>query len=372
MARPGVSSASPLVSVIIPAWNAEKTLPATLQSAAAQTYRNVEILIIDDGSTDGTAEIAAEFCRAHQQARYLRKRNGGVASARNLGIGEAKGEWIAPLDADDLWHPTRIEKMIAAALAVPERVGFTYCWQRVIDERGRVVGSEKGWAFSGPAFLQLSYINAVGGGSGLLLERSALRKIGGYDESLHSRNAQGCEDVMVQLQVARNFPVAVVPEYLVGWRLHKANMSGDLERMSRSYKLVYRILLGQGAEIPDQILRWTQANWNFDIAQQAAMDQNYSDAIVHLLKAFELDPAGSGAMLAYRLIRGMARPMISRPPLPAESFYDLDPAAVFSTDPHQWRWLSSMKTWLQRSRIQTLAALDRSSSPRLESGVASA
>ena len=332
----------------------------------------MEILIIDDGSTDGTGDIASEFCSTHQRARYLRKTNGGVASARNLGIAEAKGEWIAPLDADDLWHPTRIEKMIAAAQAAPERVGFVYCWQRVIDERGRIVASEKGWAFSGPAFLQLSYINAVGGGSGLLLERSALRKIGGYDESLHSRNAQGCEDVMVQLQVARNFPVAVVPEYLVGWRLHKANMSGDIERMSRSYKLVYRILVEQGAEIPRHVLRWTEASLDLDVAQQAAIDGNYSEAIVGLLKSLELDPTGSAATLAYRVIHKLARAMMFRLPLPAKSFYDVDPAAVLSTDPHRSGWLASMKTWLQKIRVQNLAALDRGSSIRLGGGVASA
>jgi glycosyltransferase involved in cell wall biosynthesis len=83
---------SSLVSVIVPAWNSERTLLQTLQSAAAQTHANLEILIIDDGSTDRTAEIAAEFCACDHRARVIRKENGGLASARNRGIDESTGQ----------------------------------------------------------------------------------------------------------------------------------------------------------------------------------------------------------------------------------------------------------------------------------------
>src|SRR5690242_18385247 len=124
---------SPLISVVVPAWNAQATLGETLASVAAQTYDKLEIIIVDDGSTDRTADVAREFCEAEPRARLIRKKNGGVASARNAGIAEAKGDWIAPIDADDLWHPTRVAKMVAAALATPKPVGFVYCWQRPID-----------------------------------------------------------------------------------------------------------------------------------------------------------------------------------------------------------------------------------------------
>ena len=105
----------PLVSVIIPAWNAEATLLETLQSAASQTYPNIEIIIIDDGSTDGTAAIARDFCAGEPRARLVRQDNQGLSAARNRAVAESRGTWIAPLDADDLWHPTTVEKQVGRA-----------------------------------------------------------------------------------------------------------------------------------------------------------------------------------------------------------------------------------------------------------------
>jgi glycosyl transferase family 2 len=361
-----MSPHEPLVSVIVPAWNAERTLGETLRSAVAQTYRNLEIVIVDDGSTDTTADIAKDFCGAQPNARYIRKDNGGVASARNLGIAEAKGEWIAPLDADDLWHPTRTEKMMAAALAAPEPIGFVYCWQRAIDERSTIIGSERGWAYAGRAFRQFAYINAVGGGSGLLLARAAVRHVAGYDETLRARHAQGCEDMMIQLRVARDFPVAVVPEYLVGWRQHGSNMSGDVDQMRRSYELVYRALVEEGDPIPDEVMRWTEANWHFELAQEAAVSRNRVEVVRRLSKALELDPAGSAAMLAYRLMRSIVRRIRGPLARPALSFYEVDPAADFSTDPHELPRLLALKTRLHEARLRRLAALDCSMAAKIK------
>ena len=78
----------PLVSVIVPAWNSERTIRDTLESIAAQTYRNIEILIIEDGSTDSTGAVADEFCKSEPRARVIRKQNGGLSSARNRGISD--------------------------------------------------------------------------------------------------------------------------------------------------------------------------------------------------------------------------------------------------------------------------------------------
>ena len=115
-------------------------LAETLQSAAAQTHRSLEILIVDDGSTDRTAEIAVEFCTSEPRARLIRQGNCGVAAARNRAIDEAKAEYIAPLDADDLWHPQKIERQLETFAASPPGVGLVYCWYASIgcDEPGTV------------------------------------------------------------------------------------------------------------------------------------------------------------------------------------------------------------------------------------------
>src|SRR5688500_7051125 len=199
----GDEGEGPLVSVVIPAFNAEDSLEATLSSVANQTYRKLEIVIVDDGSTDGTAEIAEAFCARDRRGVLLRKPNGGVASARNCGLAHAKGEWVAPVDADDLWHPAKIGKQVSAALAAPERPGFVYCWFRTIDGAGRVTGSGEAHRVTGPALRRLAYCNFVGNGSAPLIDRQAAIAAGGYAEELQRGGAQGCEDALIQLRLAR-------------------------------------------------------------------------------------------------------------------------------------------------------------------------
>jgi glycosyltransferase involved in cell wall biosynthesis len=103
------------VTVVVPVWNAEPTLLGTLESAAMQ----LEIVIVSGGSNNASPSIAAACCEKEPRARLISKPNGGAASARNHGMEHARGKWIAPLDADDLWHPTKIAKQVTAALNAP-------------------------------------------------------------------------------------------------------------------------------------------------------------------------------------------------------------------------------------------------------------
>src|SRR5205085_903879 len=130
----------PKVSVIIPACNAGSTVAESLRSAAEQSWTVLEIIVVDDGSSDRTADVVRDFCAREPRARLVRQPNLGVAAARNRAIEESSGEWIAPLDSDDLWHPRKIEVQLAAAVVKPN-VGLVYNWSRVIDTCGRVIGS---------------------------------------------------------------------------------------------------------------------------------------------------------------------------------------------------------------------------------------
>src|SRR5262245_57856494 len=98
----------PVVSVVVPAFNAGATLDQTLRSVRAQTYTHLEVIVVDDGSKDATAEIALAHAKSDARIRLVRQANGGVASARNAGIREARAALVAPIDADDLWAPTKI------------------------------------------------------------------------------------------------------------------------------------------------------------------------------------------------------------------------------------------------------------------------
>lgn len=348
----------PLVSVVVPAWNAGRTIAETLNSVAAQTYSNIEILIVDDGSTDATARIAAEFCVREPRARLISTPNSGVAAARNRGIAEAAGKWIAPVDADDVWHPTKIEKQVAGALSALEAPGFVYCWHRLIDREGRVTGSGPHWQLKGRAFRRLAYLNVVENGSALLLSRNAALEVGGYDESLRARQAQGCEDVMIQLQIARRHPIGVVPEYLVGHRRHDDNMSGDFEQILRSWRFVYAQISSEAA-LPRSLTRWVDGKCEFDIAERRLAAGETSDGLKHLALALVRDPVRCSAILAYRAARS-ARRRLSRPTQEPQrpSFYSLDPKAPMTGDQHQLERFSGWIDRLNAGRLQRLAAAD--------------
>lgn len=230
----------PLVSVIVPAWNAEQTLAETLQSAAAQTHRDLEILIVDDGSTDRTPDIAAEYCASDPRARLIRQDNRGVAAARNRAIDEATGEYIAPLDADDLWQPEKIERQLRTFAESPPSVGLVYCWYRMIDDGGSV--TEAPWApvMEGSVFRRHLKWN-FGTGSSPLIRRSALGALR-YSRELGEAGNEGCEDWLLQLNIAAGHEVACTRAFLLGYRQSAAAMSADKDRMIRSHVQMYEIV----------------------------------------------------------------------------------------------------------------------------------
>ena len=349
-------SPGPLVSVIVPAWNAQVTLGETLRSVAAQTYRNLEIVIVDDGSTDRTAAVAEAFCAAEPRARLVRKANGGVASARNLGIEEAKGEWVAPVDADDLWHPTKIEKQVAAALAAPEPPGFVYCWYQNIDEGGCVISSGLRWRIEGRALKPLAYCNPVQNGSALLLLRTAALEVGGYDAGLRARGSEGCEDVMIQLRIARSHPVAMVPEHLVGYRKHSGSMSSNNEQIIRSWRLVYERLAADGVDFSARLMRWNEGFFKMALAENRLASGRYGEAVRDLLGALLRDPARWGTYLSYRLARTAARLVRGRRSRPKRvPFPELDPRTFVEPDPDAIPRLSRLVTRIDLNRLGALA-----------------
>ena len=362
----------PLVSVVIPAFNAEATLEETLQSIAAQSYRNLEILIVDDGSTDGTAAIAADFCRSEPRARLLSKRNGGVASARNLGLHEARGDWVAPVDADDLWHPAKIERQVAAALAAPVPPGFVYCWFRLIDSNGWIIGGGETWEVHGRALARLAYRNFVGNGSALLLQRKAALSAGGYDEGLRASGAEGCEDIALQLAVAARFPVAAVPQYLVGYRFHPAGMSRDAKRMLRSWQLTLKRLRTADSPVPRHALRWNVGIRSLEFGEARAIAGDWPGAVTLLARSLRLDPLRTTLHLLYRSVRLVLRLLRGRRRLlEPVAFYRAHPADRMAADPDAVAPIAERLERFDRRRMQRLAAIDARYSGSLQTSTQS-
>ncbi len=231
-------SAADLVSIVIPAYNAAPTLDQTLRSVRSQTHRNLDIIVVDDGSTDATPLIADRHAAADRRVRIFRQDNGGVAAARNTGWQQARSEIIAFIDADDLWAPTKIERQFDVLCRADQQVGLVYCWFVRIDSRGIIVGMRDGVHYEGDVLTRLFAGNFIGNGSTAMVRRHALAAVNGFDSRLRARAAEGCEDFLLHCRIAESYHFAVVPERLVGYRFLPGNMSSNRAQMLRSWFLV--------------------------------------------------------------------------------------------------------------------------------------
>lgn len=253
----------PLISVIVPMYNAAGTVADTLRSVRAQTHRELEIVVVDDGSTDASPEIVAAHAKADSRIRLLRQANSGVAAARNLGAQHTQGSFIAPVDADDLWAPDKLERQLAAMQVGGDTVGLAYTWFAQIDEHGRVLSNSHRPEHEGWVLRELCRNNFIGNGSSAMIRRSAFERVGGYDPSLRARRGQGCEDLDIGLRIAEHYELRVIREHLTGYRQSASNMSSDVAQMLRSFELVAAGLAQRRPELAGDInRRWTSlANW---------------------------------------------------------------------------------------------------------------
>lgn len=252
-----LKTTAPLVSVIIPAYNAEAFIRTALASALHQSYEPIEIIVIDDGSVDRTVEIVREFMARDPRVRLVQQANAGVAAARNHGIRTAQGSLIAPLDADDLWRPMKIERQVARFLAADERLALVYTWSHIVDEDGRIMARRRRSLpqDEGSVFQQLIESNFIGNGSSPLMRKDYVLEAGGFDPELRARNAEGCEDWKLYLALAERYEFAVVRESLVGYRQTSGMMSRNLWAMKRSCELLLDDVRSRNPELSEDVLR---------------------------------------------------------------------------------------------------------------------
>jgi glycosyltransferase involved in cell wall biosynthesis len=306
-----VKAVDQLVSVVIPAYNAEATLDETLRSVRAQTHRALEIIVVDDGSIDGTRALGERHAAADGRVRVLHQANAGVAAARNAGWQHARSEFIAFVDADDLWAPTKIEKQLAALLSGGDRIGLVYCWFAKIDPASRIVGLHDGPLWQGDVTAPILTTNFIGNGSSALLRREALMTAGGFDAGLQAQGAHGCEDYLLYFRVAVGHHFALVPERLVGYRQLPNNMSSNRPRMLRSWMLVHDQMIALRPQQADAAMQGVRnyADWLFnDALSQGALGQ-----LVSLLWLLMVNHPGTAVrVVVNRLLRPWAGKLVRR------------------------------------------------------------
>jgi glycosyltransferase involved in cell wall biosynthesis len=236
-------SENPAVSVIIPAFNRAWCLGETLQSVLDQTFKNFEMIVVDDGSTDGTATLLRQF----PQVRVHRwEDNRGVSAARNQGIAMARGEWICFLDSDDRWLGTKLQVQVDWMQAHPE-CPACYTDEIWIRNGVRVNPKNKHRKYSGDIFRQCLPLCIISPSS-IMMRASVLEEIGGFDTDLAA-----CEDYDLWLRLASRYPVEFIPEKLIiKTGGHADQLSQKFRGMDRFRVYALEKILKQNALSPQQ------------------------------------------------------------------------------------------------------------------------
>src|SRR5215211_3727657 len=211
----------PSVSAIIPAHNAEAYVRDALDSVLAQTYSVAECIVIDDGSSDGTARIAREY---GPPVRVIAQANRGVSASRNRGAAQSRGELLAFLDADDRWLPLRLERGVEALSEHPEAEAVL-CATRVVDNELRALRKIRQDARLRPEDLLLCRAEMVSTSSNLLIRRDAFQATGGFDGRLSTS-----ADWALNYRLVERGRLVTLAEPLVEYRRHGTNMSADVDR----------------------------------------------------------------------------------------------------------------------------------------------
>ncbi|MBD2666007.1 glucosyltransferase [Richelia sinica FACHB-800] len=249
----------PKISVVIPVYNSEKSVAETLASVIAQTYRDLEIIIVDDGSTDKSIEICQRF--KDERIKIVHQQNRGLAGARNTGIRHAQGEFIAFVDSDDLWLPEKLEKHLHHLQHSPQ-VGLSFSRSRFIDEQGTPLG-----IYQMPKLINITpgYLfcrNPISNGSSVVIRREVLDAIkfeanlyGEIEDFYFDDRFRQSEDIECWLRIAltTNWQIEGIPEALTLYRLNRSGLSANIFKQYESWE---QVLIKTQAYQPEFIEKW--------------------------------------------------------------------------------------------------------------------
>ena len=283
-------SATPIVSVIIAAFNAQKWISMSIASAQNQTLREIEIIVVDDGSSDDTAEVVAGMAGCDDRVSLIRQRNAGVGAARNAGISSAKGIFIAPLDADDVWEPEKLERQLMSMKERGDRTALVYCWHRWIDENGFALGYQSNTIVQGDARKAILLRNFIGNASVPLFRARAIKRVGPYLTRDEQGGGQGCEDWDLSIRMAERWEVGLVSEVLVNYRQSNECMSSQVASMAKSYQVVMDLARARNRDLPENLFRWAEGHFQSYLVSKGYDGCDYPSCINAAIRAMMSDP----------------------------------------------------------------------------------
>lgn len=281
---------TPSVSIVIPAYNAAWCVGKAIDSVLAQDYRDFELVVVNDGSTDETATVLRRYGDA---LRVVDQANGGMSKARNAGIREARGEFIAFLDSDDWWLPPKLGRQVQLLRTRPE-VGFCSCAARVEDTEGRLLNLWQVPIVEGSFLAHLfgSSADVPGSCSAVLARRHLIQAVGGFDETL-----RGAEDPDLWIRLAAISEFACIAEPLAVILRRPGSVSRNLESMQESTVRMMRKnrhLLPAGMQGP--YWRHCLAGVHGDYAKWRYREGQRWSALKEVLALLRLSPIGRGRL----------------------------------------------------------------------------
>ncbi|MDY6950923.1 MAG: glycosyltransferase [Thermodesulfobacteriota bacterium] len=233
----------PLVSVIIATHNRAEFIAETVESAIGQTYRRIEIIVVDDGSTDDTRQVLKKY---ENKIKYIYQDRAERSKARNRGFRYSQGEYIAFLDSDDIWLPQKIEKQVKV-LNERQDVGLVYVDVQFIDAKGEPHSGGARWDTRKRDVLyeDLMTNNIVTGTtSSAMIRRSCLDKVGLFDETMNT-----CEDLDLYRRISEYYPFHAIASPLVRFRVHDTNTQRNASAMARGWETIVKKI---SAETPSR------------------------------------------------------------------------------------------------------------------------
>lgn len=277
----------PLVSVVIPIYNAEKYVAEALSSVTTQTYANIEILCIDDGGDDNSCAIVKQY--EDPRIRLIRQTNRGLSGARNTGIAHAKGEFVALLDADDFWHPCKLEAHVAHLHANP-RVGCSYSPSIFVDEYSNEIGLRQTPRLTNISSKHLFCRNPIGNGSAPVFRKTVLEQIAFYrnrrkmyfDEDLRQSEDIEC---WTRIALSTNWRFEGISSSYTYYRINMGGLSANLDKQLNSWKDAMKNLRNHNEEFFRRYYTLALAYQYRYLARRAIQARSKKEAIMYTARA---------------------------------------------------------------------------------------
>ena len=288
---------SELVSVIIPSYNREKLIEKSIKSVLNQSYKNIEIIVVDDNSSDNTESVVKSLQDKYEFIKYIRhETNKGGSAARNSGVKVALGELIAFLDSDDEWVGNKLEKNLEI-FHKNDKVAMVYSDMYLVNADTAEEKLNKSKKYD-DKYYGLLCENIIGSTSLIMIKKDVFNNVGGFKEGLPS-----CQDWDFYLNVAKENVIEKIDEPLLKYYIHQNSISGNLDRALKGHKIIFEKVLSileeneKASKMAEIIKLYPQVLINAKVNSEKKYDYDKDSEIKDAIEKLEKEFAGNGRVL---------------------------------------------------------------------------